>query len=71
MVYKDKEAETLLRIILQNIDPDGKYPFHKGDAGYYKHKKVWVAFDNETGDCWVEEFKTEKEAVDWINNYNN
>jgi hypothetical protein len=26
----------------------------------------WIAYDNTTGDCWVEEFKTRKEAKDWV-----
>ncbi|MGI6634197.1 MAG: hypothetical protein ACOX7B_03375 [Christensenellales bacterium] len=26
----------------------------------------WVACDNTTGDCWVEEFLTAKEAVKWL-----
>lgn len=30
-------------------------------------KDVWVAADNSTNDCWVEEFKTKQEAIDWLN----
>lgn len=28
---------------------------------------VWVGCDNPTGDCWVEEFKTEEEVIAWLN----
>jgi hypothetical protein len=38
--------------------------------GFYKDKRsdgveVWVAFDNSTADCWVEEFGTPAKALDW------
>jgi hypothetical protein len=26
----------------------------------------WVACDNTTGECWVEDFKTGREAVKWL-----
>jgi len=39
--------------------------------GYYKNADgIWTAWDNSTGDCWVEDFKTKKEAVEWLGNVN-
>ncbi len=31
-----------------------------------KEKHYFVAVDNLTGNCWVEEFKTEKKALKWL-----
>ena len=28
----------------------------------------WIAYDNTTGDCWVEEFKTRREAREYCLN---
>ncbi|HML73336.1 MAG TPA: hypothetical protein PKB02_02450 [Anaerohalosphaeraceae bacterium] len=38
-------------------------------AGYFQEGTDgrWVAFDNRTGSCWVEEFYTQEQAIDWIN----
>lgn len=30
--------------------------------GYFEEEGKWVAFDNTTGDCWVEDFDTEDQA---------
>lgn len=27
---------------------------------------VWVAVDNSTKDCWVEEFDDKQKAIDWL-----
>jgi hypothetical protein len=36
---------------------------HERDLRIFpREQDVWVAYDNTSGDCWVEEFKTEKEA---------
>ena len=37
-------------------------------GGKFKLIIRFVAYDNTTGDCWVEEFKTRKEAEAWIFN---
>lgn len=34
-------------------------------VGYWKEGDTWVAYDNSTYDCWVEEFATKKEASVW------
>ena len=38
----------------------------KEDFLYCKEDDVYVAIDNTSGDCWVEEFSSEKEAQDWL-----
>ncbi len=67
MLYTGKEAKKIVHEILESIDDNGRYPYCEGDSGYYKDGKVWCAWDNSSGDCWVEEFKTKKECIDWIN----
>lgn len=32
-----------------------------------RDKDAWVAVDNSTGDCWVEDFVSKKDAIDWLN----
>lgn len=68
MIYRGEKAKELCLEILHSLDKQGRYPLHEGDCGYYKNANgMWTAWDNLTGDCWVEDFKTEKECIDWIN----
>lgn len=41
-------------------------------AGYFKESyiDVYTAFDNTTGDCWTESFKSEAEARSWAEGEN-
>lgn len=32
-----------------------------------RDKDAWVAVDNSTGVCWVENFGSKKDAIDWLN----
>lgn len=68
MIYTHDKAEEIVGIILESKDDTDHYPAYEGDAGYYQDKKTgkWVAFDNITCDCWIEEFDSEKEALKWI-----
>ena len=69
-MYIGKEAEDILTDILDNQEGD-RYPKHKGATGYFLDESgVYVAFDNTTCDCWVEEFDTVEEAINWIENGN-
>ena len=64
-------AKSILKNILDNVGHDhlgADYPHHVGAIGYYKDSEVWVAFDNRTKNCWVEEFGTEGECINWIQN---
>ena len=42
--------------------PEGKF--------YCKDGDTWIGCDNSSGDCWVEEFKTEEDVVKWLNGEN-
>ena len=71
MIYEGKEALELVGQILESLNEKGRYPLHSGDMGYYKNADgIWTAWDNSTGDCWVEDFKTQKEAIEWLGNVN-
>lgn len=65
MIYTGNEAKKVLEEILANSE-GSSYPLHKGATGYYWDENVFVAFDNTTCDCWVEEFITEEGAKKWI-----
>ena len=72
MLYTGEQAHEVVGVILESVTTDkngnSSYPAHEGDQGYYKEGGKWVAFDNSTCDCWVEEFKTRKAAIAWLNN---
>lgn len=71
MLYTDVQAQKLVGQVLESLNEDGRYPLHEGDMGYYKNANgIWTAWDNSTADCWVEDFKTRKEAIEWLGNVN-
>lgn len=35
---------------------------------YCEDNGTFIAVDNTTQNCWTEEFKTEKEAINWLAN---
>ena len=41
------------------------FPAHTGARGYFYEKPKFVAFDNSSNDCWVEEFRTKMGAEKW------
>lgn len=66
------EAKTFLETILHNKTQDEKrgncntnyYPL---GYGYFQDDKgFWIYFDNRRGDCWVEDFKTEQDCIDYL-----
>ena len=67
MMYTGEEARTICFDILASYDEKScKYPLHEGDCGYFKNEiGSWSAFDNQSGDCWCEDFKTKKQAKEW------
>ena len=66
MMYTGKEAQDLIGPILESVK-DGRYPLHEGDCGYYRNADgIYTAWDNMTGDCWVEDFKTKQAAIKWL-----
>lgn len=43
-----------------------KQPFDYNLLYYQKDDNFFVALDNSTGDCWVEEFDNETQVIDWL-----
>lgn len=68
--YYDNNRICLVdeKVVKEYIDnwSNNKEQSFNGDKLYCKENNKFVAIDNSTGDCWVEEFKTEKEAQDWL-----
>ena len=55
-----KAMSHIVDLWLEDADIAPKGQFYCEDNG------VWVACDNSTDDCWVEEFKTEAGAIGWL-----
>ncbi len=54
---------------LQSLDKKTMYAATLKKAhGYFgtKNGRVWVAFDDRSQDCWVEEFRKEEDAIQWL-----
>ncbi len=72
-VFVDAEARQKLNEILGSLQDDGNsvhYPAHIGTVGYFPDKSgngepLFTAFDNLSGDCWVENFQTRDGAKKW------
>ena len=72
-VFVDAEARQKLNEILGSLQDDGNsvhYPAHVGTVGYFSDQSgdgepLFTAFDNQTGDCWVENFQTRDGAKKW------
>lgn len=65
--YQDAKAKAVLEDILAHPTENGEgYPLHPGSKGYYEDKGKFVAFDNETCSCFVEEFFHASTALDYL-----
>lgn len=68
--YFDNDRISLVdeKVLKEYIDnySDNKEQSFDGDKLYCKGNNKFVAIDNSTGDCWVEEFESEKETQDWL-----
>ena len=66
-ILTGKEAQRVLGEILESERKSRSltYPAHTGAVGFFYEKPKFVAFDNSSNDCWVEEFKTETGARKW------
>ena len=66
-ILTGKEAQRVLGEILESERRSRSltYPAHTGARGFFYEKPKFVAFDNSSNDCWVEEFKTEIGAMKW------
>lgn len=73
-IYTGEDARNKLNEILGSAKDDGKnvhYPAYIGTVGYFMDKSgtgepLVTAYDNLSGDCWVENFQTEDGAEKWV-----
>ena len=63
--YKDNLAREIYGEILSNPVGD-EYPMHPGAKGYYKEDGKFIAFDNDSKSCFVEEFYHASSALDYL-----
>lgn len=63
-MYQGEKAKALCDEILNGVK-DERYPLHSGAKGIFQDGGKYVAFDNSSKDCWVEEFYTRESAVGW------
>ena len=63
-MYQGDKAKALCDEIL-NGGKNERYPLHFGAKGFFQDSGKYVAFDNSSKDCWVEEFYTRESAVGW------
>lgn len=56
------------KIVSEYIDnwTNKKTQSFKGNKLYCQENDLYVAIDNSSGNCWVEQFKTEKETQNWL-----
>ncbi len=76
-ILTGEEARKVCTEILANNPKPGDYvhreafyPVHFGSVGYFLDKSgdgkpLFACFDNSTGDCWCEDFKTRECAEKW------
>ena len=38
-------------------------------SGYFRNGNYWIAYDNNSREMFVEDFKEEKDAVAWLNGF--
>ena len=53
----------------QLVDGDYAINEYAGSKGYYFDNKsgMWVAFDDSSNQCFVEDFQDENQALSWLN----
>ena len=70
-ILTGKEAQKVLGEILESERKNRtlSFPAHTGARGYFYEKPKFVAFDNSSNDCWVEEFRTKLGAEKWCQGY--
>ena len=63
-VYKGQTAKEKCMHILDNYENN----LTEKCSGLWLDSDLYIAFDNRSRDCWVEEFQTLKEALAYIAN---
>ena len=67
VILRDAEAQRVYHeIITSGTEFSDGYPAHSGALGMFMENGKYVAFDNSTNDCWVEEFTNEGIALSWL-----
>lgn len=65
-IYTGEEAEKVCKMILANEDYSTPIEgYEVFSTGYWRECGKWVAYDNLDGECWMEEFKTKEEAMEY------
>ncbi len=65
-IYTGEEARIVCDLILRNEDYSTPIEgYEVCSVGFWREGDKWIAYDNTTGDCWVEEFKTRVEAKEY------
>lgn len=71
-ILEGETAAATLKQIMDKYDEQleqGGYRYPEPHvAGFFKEGESFTAFDNNTGDCFVESFATEEEARKWAAN---
>lgn len=62
----DDAHDDHCRLYAQGIKTTFNQRYSPLGKGYFKDGTTWVAFDNSTGEFWIEEFKSKKKAKRWI-----
>ena len=73
LIYSTDEYKKKLfnQIIESEKDNNGSSIFTSHPIKFYfKKNDKWIAVDNSTYCCWVEEFKSLNEAINWLVNEN-
>lgn len=58
------EAKNQLDKILKDSNKNEKYKYPS--KGYFRKEEYYTAFDNTTGDCWVETFDNKSDVINWL-----
>lgn len=64
------ESETTLKLLLNDRsqwdNPEYQTMGYHLETNSCGRKQYWIAWDNTTSNCWVEEFKEESQAMAWL-----
>lgn len=66
-VYQGPKALSILAEILdsERMSRSLNFPAHTGAKGFYQEAGKFVAFDNSSNSCWMEEFYSKSSALAW------
>jgi hypothetical protein len=70
--FKENGSKLLEEILAseeEGLDGGTVYSSHKDEKFYFHDQDMYVAVDNVDCQCFVEEFDSAKEAIDWLKEY--